>query len=398
MNTSPTIDLITLIENDLGQGRKTGRSVLFHCPFPGHARGDKKPSLSVTMGSASLPPIWKCFSCGKQGVGHPGAAIRWLIEYHGLSYADALQHLKIDQPVSTATRQAPPIQKPDQPPCDTWQARAQQLIERAESVLWSERGRDALAWLQARGLYDDTIRAARLGYIPKFSKDNTENPAAWGTPNDDLRPVHLFQGLLIPGVIASKVWYLKMRPDRRRGDMPKYICVRGSKAAALYGADHIAKDQPAVFCEGELDTLLLKQEIKDLASVMTLGSATNELNLASWGLYLLRPVCFILAYDIDHAGTSGGDKLAWLHDAQRLNIPALRDGDKDLTDFHKSGGNLYSLIENALRPDAPIFVNWQVDTKPATIRDQYWRNPDNRIEAFYLPDQLALCLDAMQTN
>jgi DNA primase len=347
------------------------------------------------MGSANLPPIWKCFSCGKQGVGHPGAAIRWLIEYHGLSYADALQQLQITQPVSTATRQAPPIQHPDNPPCQLWQARALHLIERAESVLWSERGKNMLAWLQARGLNDDTIRAARLGYIPK---DFSDKPTAWGTPNDDPRPVHLFQGLLIPGVIASKVWYLKMRPDHRRGDIPKYICVRGSKATALYGADHIAKDQPAVFCEGELDALLLRQEIKDLASVMTLGSASNEINLATWGLYLLRPSCFILAYDIDHAGAKGGDKLAWLHDAQRLNIPALMDGDKDLTDFHKSGGNLYSLIENVLRPDAPIFVNWQVDTKPATIRDQYWRNPDNRIEAFYLPDQLAACLDTMQTH
>jgi len=349
MNTSSKIDLIALIENDLGQGRKSGHSILYHCPFPGHKRGDKKPSLSVTMGNGNLPPIWKCFSCGRQGVGQQGAAVRWLIEYRGLSYPDALHHLQIHRQEPNQFKQEPPIQHPDNPPCDVWQARAMQLIERAEAVLWTERGKAALNWLRARGLNNDTIRSARLGYIPELPKDHKEHPAAWGTPNDDPRPVHLFQGLLIPGFIASKVWYLKMRPAHRRGDMPKYICVRGSKAAALYGADHIAKDYPAVFCEGELDTILLRQEIKDMASVMTLGSASNELNLATWGLYLLRPSSFILAYDIDQAGKGGGEKLAWLREAKILNIPILKDGDKDLTDFHKSGGDLQALIREAIQ-------------------------------------------------
>ena len=387
MNTITKFDLITLIENDLGQGHKSGRWMQFHCPFPGHAHGDKKPSLSVTMGDGKRSPFWKCFTCGKRG-----DAITWLMEYRSLSYKDALRELEI-VPDPNYKKQDPPIQHPDNPPAEVWQARALQLIERAESALWDARGADVLAWLRSRGLQDETIRAARLGYIPK---DYTEKPEAWGTPNEDPRPIYFFEGLLIPGLIASKVWYLKMRPSHPRGEMPKYINVRGGKSCALYGADFITNGRPAIFCEGELDALLLKQEIKELASVITLGAASNDLNLATWGIYLLRPSSFVIAYDVDAAGKGGAAKLTWLHDAKRLHIPSLKQSDKDLTDFHKSGGNLYSLIESVLRYPAPIFVTWPEDMRPSTIRDQYWFMPGNRIEAFYLPAELDQCLEVMR--
>jgi hypothetical protein len=314
------------------------------------------------------------------------------MEYRGLSYVDALAVLKL-KPDPNYRKQEALIQQPDNPPCETWQARSLKLIERAESALWDVCGKDALAWLRSRGLKDETICAAQLGYIPK---DYTEKPEAWGTPNDEARLINFFEGLLIPGLIAGKVWYLKMRPSHPRGEMPKYTNVRGGKSSALYGADSIAIGLPAVFCEGELDVILARQEIKDLASVITLGSATNKLNVATWGIYLLRPSSFVLAYDVDTAGNGGANKLTWLHDAQRLTVPQLRPGDKDVTDFYKSGGNLCSLIENAIRPEAPIFVTWTEDAKPATIRGQYWHSTDNRIEAYYLSDELAKCLEVMQ--
>lgn len=389
MDTSPNVDLIMLIETDLGQGRKSGRWLLFHCPFPGHKHGDRKPSLAVTNGDSSRGAWWKCFGCDRHG-----GAIKWLMEYRGMSYADAASTLKIPQTDTTHRHTfEPPIQQPDTPPGEIWQARASLLIKRAEDALWSTTGKEVRAWLQARGLNDDTIRKARLGYIPKAFSDRAE---AWGRPGDDERPLYFHQGVLIPGIIASKVWYLKIRPLYLRVDQ-KYKHVRGGRQA-LYLADTLVEDRPAVFCEGEFDALLLRQEIGDLASVITLASAANDLNLATWGLYLLRPSAFILAHDMDQAGEQGAGKLAWLHNSQRLKIPQLQPGDKDLTDFHKSGGNLYSLVENMLRPDAPIFITWPVDAKPATIEGQYWRNPDQRIEAFYTSEQLEQCLDIMSAR
>ena len=91
MNANSEINLIALVESDLGQGqsKQGGRKMLFHCPFPGHTHGDKHPSLDVINGDHTRPPFWKCWSCGKQG-----GAVKWVIEYRGLSYADALAVLK----------------------------------------------------------------------------------------------------------------------------------------------------------------------------------------------------------------------------------------------------------------------------------------------------------------
>jgi hypothetical protein len=387
MNKLPNIDLISLVESDLGPGKRSGRWMIYRCPFPaGHKHGDKKPSFRVTNGDHDRPPWWKCFGCGKGG-----GAVKWLMEYRGLSYADSLIVLKIspDQAAGRRTFE-PPIQQPDLPPGAAWQTRALQLIERAEVALWDARGERARTWLQARGLKDDTIRKARLGFIPK---DFTDQAEAWGKPNDDDRPLYFPSGMLIPGLIASKVWYLKIRPLSGSADQ-KYKHVRGGRQA-LYQADSLTKQAPAVFCEGEFDALLLRQEASALANVITLASATGDLNLATWGLYLLRPSSFILAYDSDAAGEEGSTKLTWLHNSQRLKIPQLQPGDKDLTDFHKSGGNLYSMIENALSPDAPIYVTWSADAKPATVPGQQRRAPDGSIEAFYSADELDYCLGIM---
>jgi DNA primase len=337
MNANSDMDLVALIENDLGQGKKSGRWLLFHCPF-GHKRGDKKPSLTVTNGDHTRPPFWKCWSCGKQG-----GAVKWMMEKHELSYADALQALNI-KPDPNRPRQEPPVPQPDTPPGPKWQVRAWELIERAEVALWDKRGEDALAWLLMRGLKETTICAAHIGYIPK---DFTDKPEIWGTPGDDDRPLYFFEGILIPGIIGSTVWYLKMRPSHPR-DGQKYKHARGGKQA-LYLADTLAPDQPAIFCEGELDARLLLQEVRDIASVITLASATTDINLATWGIYLLRPTSFILAHDMDKAGDDGAAKLSWLHDAQRLHIPALREGDKDITDYYLSGGDLHALIQETVK-------------------------------------------------
>ena len=337
MNANST-DLITLIEADLGQGRKSGRWTLFHCPFPGHTHGDRKPSLAVTNGDGQRGPGWRCFACGRHG-----GAIKWLMDFRGLSYRDALSALDLKQPDPNRPRQETPIQRPDTPPSEAWQSRAWELIERAEAALWDDRGKDALEWLRARGLNDLTICAAHLGYIPK---DFTDDPTAWGMPNDDSSPMWFSEGVLIPGQIGESIWYLKSRPSHPR-EGQKYKHVRGGRQA-LYLADTLANGLPAVFCEGELDALLLLQEARDLVNVITLASAAGDLNLATWGIYLLRPSRFILAHDMDTAGETGAAKLAWLHNSQRLTIPALTPGAKDLTDFYKSGGDLRALMQSAL--------------------------------------------------
>lgn len=347
MKNTPKNDLISLIEADLGHGKKSGRWMLYHCPFPGHKHGDRKPALSVTNGDGKRPPWWKCWACDRQG-----GAVRWLMEYRRLEYQEALRVLELDLPTGPQREQLPPVQLPDLPPSQVWQDRAWKLIQRAEDILWSKEGKDALAWLLLRGLSEETICAARIGYIPRGFE---ESAVLWGKPNDDPEPIKFFRGVLVPGVIGSAIWYLKMRPAQQIG-RNKYLNVRGSKLA-LYQAETLCNELPAIFCEGEFDTLLMSQEARGLINAITLSSASATLNLANWGLYLLRPPRFLLALDADAAGAKGIAKLSWLHDAQRLEIPALKDGDKDITDFYKSGGDIRQLIANELDARQSVQVN-----------------------------------------
>ena len=49
---------------------------------------------------------------------------------------------------------------------------------------------------------------------------------------------------------------------------------------------------------------------------------------------------FLVAYDMDGKSEAGAQGLLTLRQALRANVPQLQPQDKDLTDFHKSGGNL----------------------------------------------------------
>jgi hypothetical protein len=115
----------------------------------------------------------------------------------------------------------------------------------------------------------------------------------------------------------------------------------GGGRPALFGADTLAGHTVAVFTEGEFDALLLWQAAGDLAGIVTLGSARKGLDPAEWARYLLLLSPYLIAYDMDSAGAGGAEALAELTARARcVSVPRLRPHDKDLTDYHRAGGNL----------------------------------------------------------
>lgn len=122
--------------------------------------------------------------------------------------------------------------------------------------------------------------------------------------------------------------------------------IRGSRPA-VYLVQTLENHKKAVFCEGELDTLLLFQECDSLAAAVSLGSAGSELNVATWGYHFLNIEERFVAYDLDQSGKAGSEKLSWLN-PHPLSIPKLRPHDKDLTDFHLSGGDLKSWLSTEI--------------------------------------------------
>ena len=358
-------DLIALIEQDLGPGRKSGRWSLWRCPF----HQDHSPSLAATNGDNGKGPYWKCFSCSDKH----GDPLAWLITYRNMGRSEAIKILGSRYPDRSDYPQKgfaePALSPPDHPPGSIWQQRATQLLNRAVANLWDGAGRKAVPWqftdpntgeilhkrmtprewLSARGLRDDILRLFNIGYIPPKEPDNQHKPWCdeghlWGLEHS----VKYSSGILIPCMLDGEIWYLKTRSPSGK---PKYLHIRGSRPA-LYMVQtlQVLDGDTVVFCEGELDALLLWQEIgyEGFSAVVTLGSASAALNVATWGFYLLNTKRRFTAYDPDRAGEQGAARLSWMH-TQTLAIPKLRQYDKDLTDFHVSGGNLLEWMKESVK-------------------------------------------------
>jgi DNA primase len=340
------VDLAALIERELGQPlRREGRWLKWTCPFHADA---KTPSLGVANNR------WKCFGCGRSG-----DAIDWLRERKGLSFQEACQRLGAMEPLATAatTTRTEPVTAPL--PSAAWQEQAQQVVNVCQSALWSDVGAKARAWLNRRGLADETLQGWQLGFNPRDQK---------------IAGLWVPRGILIPCLIAGRPWYLKVR---RAAGQPKYTQVRGGQVA-LFGADTLPGQDVAIVTEGEFDAMLLHQEAGEQAGVVTLGSAAARLPDA-WVPHLLGVQRLLVAYDTDAAGAEAAArwKLTCPH-AQRI-VPLAG---KDVTEFYLVGGHLRTWVQFALATDGES-TTAQVETR-APISPAPWDGQLVRIED--LPD------------
>lgn len=332
-NLKERLDLLTEIEKDLGPGRKSGRWVFFSCPFPGHKHGDRKPALGVTPANGR----YTCFACGQTG-----DLITWLNEYRKMTWKEISELAGSEDLPEPKPRPADDLQpEKSAPPLPGWQDRGRAFVAECESALWSPAGEHALDWLrEKRGLTEETIRYFRLGYN---QADTWERRSAWSLPEDSTsKGVWLPRGVVIPWLIAGCLWAVNIRrPDGN----PKYYKISGSKAA-LFGADCLAGAEFVLMTEGEFDAILAHQLVGDVVGVATLGSATKHLDIASWGAYLLPARLILAAYDLDAAGKAGLAALVSL--SSRIHparVPVLQPGDKDITDYYRSGGDLWEWIK-----------------------------------------------------
>jgi len=150
-------------------------------------------------------------------------------------------------------------------PSEAWQKAARAFVSYAQAQLW-ETPR-ALKYLHDRGLSDDTIRRASLGWNPK---DDWRRPGKrWGLPK---REVKLWGGWVIPNESGGTLWGVNVR--RPGHPEPKYKCITGSQRK-VYGLDWAGRQSDLVIVEGEFDALLLAQEVPAIVAVLALGGAEN---------------------------------------------------------------------------------------------------------------------------
>ena len=319
-------DLVSLVEATLHQpGKGSGRWIFWHCPFH---MGDTTPSLGVCRDEGR----WFCYSCRKGG-----DAISWLRNLQGLSFKDACEYLGASTfQNSSHTFQPAKTENPRHQPDDLQDAWTE-IISKCEEILWQPVGQKALEYLNNRGLRDSTLKSPffRIGYSPGIR----------------VAGIWVDRGIVIPCFTTTDelaIEYISYLKIRRPDGKPKYKKLPGNGAnlSGWFGAEWGLGADILFLTEGEFDAMLLHQEAGDLVGVCTLGGASERLNFARFGKYLLAAKHIIAAYDSDDAGKNGAG--AWRTLSARVNCTQVPVG-KDITEFWQAGGNLADWVMEVLK-------------------------------------------------
>jgi hypothetical protein len=242
---------------------------------------------------AKTPRFW-CRQCGWSG-----DAIQYLRDHDGLTFREACARVgraleASPQPKEVQFPQPPRLAVP---PSATWQARAKAFCDAAKARLWGPTGANTLTYLRQRGLTDDTIRAAQLGY---HGVEIWEKPQRWGRAPDQ-RKVWLPAGIVFPWWVGSELWRISIRRiGDAIGQAQRYVVVSES-SNTLYGLDTLKPNAPAMVVEGVLNALSVLQEAGDFVSVVATGSTTGG-RLERWVGRLSLASMVLVSLDADEAG------------------------------------------------------------------------------------------------
>ena len=198
--------------------------------------------------------------------------------------------------------------------------------------------------MRRRGLSDETIRKAALGYHPGPFRA----PASqWG------KTTWLAQGIVIPWLIDSGIWRLTIRDDRVTESNSRYLQVKGGSNGLYLAQSLLLKRQAVVLLEGEFYALSVAQECGDLVAVVATGT-TKGSHTPRWVSLLAQQERVLVAFDAER-DKGDADAEWWI---QRLgNAQRLRPLWSDANQMLQDGVNLREWVSVALaKPAAPMEV------------------------------------------
>lgn len=389
------------------------------CPTCG---GFDRLVVNGTGGQDDRGLFW-CRQCGASG-----DAVALVALLDGVTPGQAMQTLGVGMKPSgrpgryTAPRlQTEPI-APAEPPPPAWRARALEVHAAAESALWSEAGATALAYLRKRGLSDDTIRAARLGYV---HKGRMELRSLWGLANEGAFSLPLHRGILIPYLVDGEIWRLEVRRPVTAQDwvcapgkflapgndatgavwralkrLPyasaakvareanwalaaveealawlagekliehpaRYVTVAGS-SNAVWGTDAVVAGRPGVLVEGVLNALSVQQAAGDLVNCFAIGATTHGRRVR-WVVALGQCAGCLIATDADASASKGDAAADWWVGALAPQAVRWRPTRNDCNAMLTAGDDLrawvlagLAMLPQAATPAAPA-------AKPARV-------------------------------
>jgi DNA primase len=284
---------------------------------------------------AERPGYW-CRQCGKKGDG-----IQYLRDRDGLSFAEACDRLCIPLRESSTQTRGPEPPRLSVAPGPAWQAQARQFTQACEARLWTPAGTKALHYLRRRGLHDETIRTARVGYHPA---ERLMTRAVWGLEPDPMKRLWLPRGLVFPWWVGDELWRVVIR---RVGDQVpkrnKYVSVSGG-GNTLYRVETLQPNSPAMIVEGVLDALAIAQEAADLVAVVAAGSTAGG-RLERWVGRLALASVVLVAFDADPAGAQAA---AWWQKALGARARCWRPYWDDPSAMLQGGADVRTWVREGL--------------------------------------------------
>jgi DNA primase len=329
------------------QLRRSGAQWTGRCPF----HDDQNPSFSVN----AVEKLYNCFTCPASG-----DLIKFVQETEGLDFVGAVEWLADRYSVQLEYEETAPG-------FEAKRSRRERLLSLLESAakfyeryLWeSEAGVPVRAYLDERGLSEETCKRFRLGLSPGGER-LASKARAKGYSQEELVAAGLvnrrgndyYAGRLVFPLADARGRVLGFGARRLAEDdaIPaKYVnSPEGElfrKSSIVYGLDRaratIAKEARAVVVEGYTDVMALHQRGLE-AAVASMGTALTELQLRE--LRRLTPRLY-LCFDADAAGaeaTLRGMELAYRQFEEVWVVP-LPPG----TDPADAADDFESRLENA---------------------------------------------------
>jgi hypothetical protein len=303
--------------------------------------------------------IWPEYKGGRywcRGCEKTGDAIQYIRDTRELTFSEALEYLGIEKPRlkkshrKTTAGGAPSFTpKVEALPPPLWIEKASNILKWSQGQLWIPGNRAALEILTGKGLNEETIRAAGIGWNPgERGGDVYRDRRGWGLSPEvhrDGRPKLLWipQGLVIPLPGNEGVRRLRVRRNNPGGG-PRYVIVAGSQIAPLILGS--SGKNVFVIVESELDGWLIWQEAGDLVGVVAMGSASSKPDVATHEI-LIQAETILNALDSDPAGA----KHAWKFWPETYGSKVIRwpvSIGKDPSDAWQQGLNIRSWIEAGL--------------------------------------------------
>ena len=282
------------------------------CPF----HEDKNPSLVISPERN----LWHCLGACQAG----GSVIDWVMKSEGVSFRHAVELLRADAPLSTATKPVKVstvrrLPAPVSAEADDHAALAQ-VADYYHATL--KESPEALAYLESRGLVSsEMVERFRLGYanrtlglrLPERNRKVGEELRGRLERLGVLRESgheHLAGSLVVPlrdetgGVV--EMYGRKIRSDLKAGT-PLHLYLPGPHRG-VFNVEALRASKTVILCEALIDALTFWcAGFRNVTSAYGIEGFTAEL-LEAFQRHNIEEV--LIAFDRDEAGERGAEKVA----------------------------------------------------------------------------------------